>query len=166
MPVSTENLFAFLDKLSIAHQTVEHPPVFTADEAHAWDDKIPGLACKNLFLKDKKGALWLVVMPAQKRAELASIAQKTGAGKFSFGKPELLQETLGITPGSVTPFALLNDTQKVVTVVLDNSMMESEMVNYHPLHNAASTAIPTRDLLRFLHALGYNPLIIDCGAAA
>ncbi|MDE2030560.1 MAG: prolyl-tRNA synthetase associated domain-containing protein [Alphaproteobacteria bacterium] len=164
MPATPEQLFAFLDELGIAHETVEHPPVFTVEEARTWDHKIPGLPCKNLFLKDKKGALWLVVMPAEKRADLAALARRAGAGKFSFGKPDLLLEKLGIAPGSVTPFALMNNADKDIAVVLDEEMMRSETVNYHPLHNAASTAIKSADLLAFLRALDREPVILDCGA--
>ncbi|MDE1900182.1 MAG: prolyl-tRNA synthetase associated domain-containing protein [Alphaproteobacteria bacterium] len=163
MPVTPEQLFAFLDSLSIAHQTVAHPPFFTVEDGKDWCGKIPGLDCKNLFLKDKKGDLWLVVMPSEKRADLAGLAQKTGAVKFSFGKPDLLLEKLGVTPGSVTPFALMNDAQKHVHVVLDADMMQADMVNYHPLHNAASTAISSADLMKFLRALDRHPVIIDCG---
>jgi len=163
MSPTSQQLFAFLDQLSIPHQTVEHPPFFTVEEGRKWHHKIPGLSCKNLFLKDKKGALWLIVMPAEKRADLGALAQRTGAGKFSFGKAELLQEHLAITPGSVTPFALMYDVKNTVSVVLDCEMMQSEWVNYHPLHNAASTAIRSQDLVKFLRALGHEPVIIDCG---
>lgn len=165
MPITPDQLFATLDRLGISHQTVAHPPIFTAEEGKDWDDKLPGLACKNLFLKDKKGLPWLVVMPAAKRADLSALAKRTNAGRFSFGNPAFLLEKLGITPGSVTPFALMNDPQNAVTVVLDSDMMAADLVNYHPLHNEASTAISPQDLLVFLRHLGRDPAIIDCGPA-
>jgi len=164
MPSTPAQLFTLFDQLGITHETVEHPPFFSVEDGEGWWDKIPGLHCKNLFLKDKKDKIWLVVMPGDKRADLKKLAQKIGASNPSFGKPELLMEVLGLTPGSVTPFALMNDTQKRVTVVLDRAMLEAAQVNYHPLHNGASTAIKPADLLRFIRALDYEPLIVDCGA--
>ena len=125
---------------------------------------IPGLHCKNLFIKDKKDKIWLIVMPGDKRADLNRLEKCLGAPRFSFGKPELLLEVLGITPGSVTPFALINDAQKRVTVVLDDEMLRSEQVNFHPLHNAASTTIASADLVKFVKARGYEPIITDCGS--
>jgi Ala-tRNA(Pro) deacylase len=164
MPKTPSQLFAFFDQLGIAHTTVEHPPFFTVEEGRQWHDKIPGLHGKNLFLKDKKDKIWLVVMPAEKRADLGRIEKQAGAARTSFGKPELLMGVLGLTPGSVTPFGLVNDTQKRVTVIVDEDMLKDEWVNFHPLHNAASTTLRAADLLKFMRALGYDPLIIDCGA--
>jgi len=158
-----QQLFAFLDQLGIPHKTVAHPPLYTVEQAREWNDKIDGLPCKNLFLKDKKDKLWLVVMPAEKRADLGKIKERVGTAPLSFGKPELLLEVLGLTPGAVNPFAVLNDAAKRVTMVLDSDMMQSEWVNYHPLHNEASTTIRSADLLKFLQALDYQPLIVDCG---
>ena len=163
MTATTESLFSFLDVLGISHQTTTHPAVFTAAEGGAWRDTVPGLHCKNLFLQDAKGLFWLVVMPADKHADLTGLAKRLGAPKFSFAKPEALREILGLTPGSVTPFALLNDGRKSVRVVLDATMMKSAEVNYHPLHNEASTTLRSADVVKFIRALGYDPLIIDCG---
>lgn len=163
MPATQADLFAFFDKLGIIHNTVEHPPLFTVEEGRNWRDKIPGLHCKNLFMKDKKDKLWLIVMPGDKRAHIAGLGRAIGSARLSFGKPDLLLETLGITPGSVTPFALMNDTQRRVTVVLDNDMMAAPLVNFHPLRNDASTTLSSSDLLRFIKALSYDPLIVNCG---
>ncbi|MFO1120692.1 MAG: prolyl-tRNA synthetase associated domain-containing protein [Rhodospirillales bacterium] len=154
------DLFAYLDQLGIEHSTIEHPPIFTVEEGRAWHDKIPGLHCKNLFIKDRKGGIWLVVMPGEKRADLNRLEKLLAAPRFSFGRPELLAEVLELTPGSVTPFGLINDRDHRVTVVLDQEMLESEWVNYHPLHNAASTTLRSADLVRFVKALGYEPIII------
>ena len=163
MACTVEQLFSFLDTLGIEHQTTQHPPFFTVEEGREWHDKIPGKHCKNLFLKDKKGEMWLVVMPADKRANLGDIARRIGAGKLSFASSALLLDVLGITPGSVTPFAILNDAQKRVGIVLDGDMLENEYVNYHPLHNAASTTLRSADLVKFIRAVGYEPTITNCG---
>ncbi len=164
MPATPQQLFDLFDQLGIEHKTTEHPPIFTVDQGRELWGTIPGLHCKNLFLKDKKDKVWLVVMPSAKRADLNKIEKRIGAARLSFAKPELLLEILGLTPGSVTPFALLNDKEKRVTVVLDDSMLMSEFVNYHPLHNAASTTIRAQDLIKFVHALNYQPIVTDCGS--
>ena len=163
MTSSPEDLFAFLDQLGVEHSTITHPPIFTVEEGRDWHDKIPGLHCKNLFLKDKKDKLWLAVMPGDKRADLNKVDKRVGAARLSFGKPELLLEVMGLTPGSVTPFGLINDATRRVTVIVDGDLPKSEWVNFHPLHNAASTTLRSADLLRFIRALGYEPLIVDCG---
>lgn len=160
MPATPDELFAFLDSLGIEHSTIEHPPIFTVEEARPWHDRIPGLHCKNLFIKDRKGGIWLVVMPADKRADLGWIEKATGAPRFSFARPEVLLEVLELTPGSVTPFGLINDRARRVRVVLDQEMLDSEWMNVHPLHNAASTTLRTADLVRFIRALGYEPTIL------
>ena len=155
-----DDLFALLDELGIAHSTVEHPAFFTVEEGRPWHDKIPGLHCKNLFIKDRKGGIWLVVMPGDKRADLGRLEKLLGAPRFSFARAELLWEVLELTPGSVTPFGLMNDRARRVRVVLDQEMLEAEWVNYHPLHNGASTTLRPADLVRFIQALGYEPVIV------
>ncbi len=164
MTATETDLFAFLDRLGVEHSTIEHPPIFTVEEGRAWHDKIPGLHCKNLFLKDKKDKIWLVVMPGDKRADLNRLDKRLQSARLSFGRPELLLDVLGLTPGSVTPFGLINDTARKVSVVVDEDVVKSEWVNFHPLHNAASTTLRSADLLRFIRVLGYDPLIVNCGA--
>lgn len=163
MVATQEDLFAIFDRLGIAHSTLAHPPIFTVEEGRAWHDRIPGVHCKNLFLKDKKDRIWLVVMPGDKRAGLNRLEKRVQAARLSFASPELLWDVLGLTPGSVTPFGLINDRQRRVTVVVDEDIPKRESVNFHPLHNAASTTLRSADLLRFMRALGYDPLIVDCG---
>jgi len=160
MSATPADLFALFDRLGIEHTSIEHPPFFTVEEGRPWHDKIPGLHCKNLFIKDRKGGIWLVVMAAHKRADLGRLEKALGAPRFSFAQPDLLWEVLALTPGSVTPFGLINDTQHRVTVILDEEMLDSEWVNLHPLHNAASTTLRSADLLRFVHALGYKPIVV------
>jgi len=163
MTATPDELFSYLNQLGIEHSTMAHPPIFTVDEGREWHDKIPGLHCKNLFLKDKKDKVWLVVMPGDKRADLIRLEKRLHAARLSFGKPGLLLEVLGLTPGSVTPFGLINDHQRRVTVVVDVDLPKSEWVNFHPLHNAASTTLRSADLLRFMRELGRDPIIVNCG---
>ena len=163
MPATPEELFAFLDRLEIVHSTITHPPLFTVEDGRAWHDKIPGLHCKNLFLKDKRDKIWLALMPGDKRADLNRLEKRIKAARLSFGKPDLLLDVLGLTPGSVTPFGLLNDAARRVTVIVDEDIPHSEWINFHPLHNAASTTLRSADLLRFIRALGYDPILVNCG---
>src|SRR5215218_4656382 len=136
MPASPTDLFAYLDRLGIAHSSVSHPPLFTVEESQGLRGQIPGGHTKNLFLKDKKGALFLIVAQEDARIALGGLHRQLGAaGRFSSGSPELMRETLGVEPGSVTPFAAINDTAGRVTVVLDDAMLRHAMLNYHPLSN-------------------------------
>ena len=159
MPASPEDLFAFLDTLGIAHRTVTHPPLFTVEQSRALRGQIPGGHTKNLFLKDKKGQLFLVVALEDAAIELKHLHHKFGRGRFSFGSADLLREALGVEPGSVTPFALLNDKAQRVSVVLDAAMMTHVTLNYHPLVNTMTTAIGRDDLVSFLKATGHEPRI-------
>ncbi len=160
MPASPDELFAYLDSLGIAHQTVRHPPVFTVGEARALRGQVPGGHTKNLFLRDKKGAIFLVVAPEDAAIELRSLHRLLGAsGRFSFGSADLMRETLGVEPGAVTPFAVINDKAVRVTVILDAAMMAHEALNFHPLVNTGTTTISREGLLRFLEATGHRPRI-------
>jgi Ala-tRNA(Pro) deacylase len=161
MPLTPDALFARLDGLGIAHRTYAHPPVFTVDEAKALRGQLPGGHCKSLFLKDKKAGLWLVVALEECRVDLKRLADRLGAPRFSFGSAELLYEVLGVRPGSVTPFAIANDRDGRVTVVLQQAMLAHDPLNYHPLENDRTTAIAPGDLLRFLEACGHEPRIVD-----
>ena len=160
MAATPDDLFAFLDRLGIAHRTVTHPPLFTVEESQALRGQIPGGHTKNLFLKDKKDTLYLVVALENAVVELKSLHRRLGAsGRFSFGSAELLRATLGVDPGAVTPFAALNDTGRRVAVVLDAAMMMHATLNYHPLRNTMTTSIGRDDLIKFLDATGHPPLI-------
>ena len=166
MPATPDDLFAFLDRLGIAHRTASHPPLFTVEEARALRGKIPGGHTKNLFLKDKKGALFLVVALEDAAIELKSLHRLLGAnGRFSFGSADLLRDALGVEPGAVTPFAAINDTGGRVSVVLDTAMMAQATLNYHPLRNTMTTSITRDDLIKFLAATGHPPrLVAICDA--
>ena len=160
MPSATsDQLFSRLDGLGISHHTTRHAPTFTVEQGHEVWGNIPGLHCRNLFLKDAKGRLWLVVAPAEKRVDLKTLPARIGSARLSFGSADLLVEVLGIAPGSVTPFALINDAERRVTVVLDAWMMDQPLLNYHPLRNDATTTVSNLDLRRFIDDCGHEVVI-------
>lgn len=159
MAASRDELMAFLGDLGIEVTTVEHPPVFTVEEAQALRGDLTGGHTKNLFLKDKKGALWLVVCLEDRQVDLKALRKRLGAAQLSFGKPDLLIEVLGIEPGSVTPFSLINDTEGRVTAVFDEGMQAFDPLNFHPLKNDATSQISWDDLLKFARATGHEPVV-------
>lgn len=160
MPKSRDELFDFLGKLGIAVTTRDHAPVFTVEEAQKVHGDIPGGHCKNLFCKDEKGVLWLIVALEDAVINLKAAPQKIGSKRLTFGKPDLLMEILGVEPGSVTPFGLINDSAARTNVILDEAMMRQAPLNYHPLRNDATTAIAPDDLIKFILSCGHDPRII------
>jgi len=160
-PATHDDLFARFRDLGIEAVTVEHPPVFTVEEAKALRGKLPGGHTKNLFLRNKKGAMWLVVCLEDRSIDLKELAQSLGAGRFSFGSADRLMKYMGVIPGAVTPFAIINDTGGMVRVVLERAMLEAGTLNFHPLDNAKTTALSAADLVRFLEAENHPPEIID-----
>lgn len=163
MAIDRKSLFARLDELGIASTTVEHAPVFTVEQSKTLRQSLPGAPTKNLFLTDKEGRMVLVVAKDDTSVDLKALASRLGLGRFSFGKAELLEAVLGVAPGSVTPFALANDTASPVTVVVDQALMEFAEVNCHPLENSATTRLATADLIRFIEACGHAPIILSLG---
>ncbi|MDE0335386.1 MAG: prolyl-tRNA synthetase associated domain-containing protein [Defluviicoccus sp.] len=159
-------LFERLEELGIVTETQTHAPVFTVEESRRVRGRLPGAHCKSLFLKDKKGALWLVVALEDRRLDLKALAPLIGSARLSFGSPERLAAHLGVVPGAVTPFALINDDERAVRPVIDSGVMRSERAHFHPLSNDATTAIAPSDLLRFVRALGHDPAVVDLGEAA
>ena len=159
-PATRGELFARLDALGIRTRTVEHRPLFTVAESAAVEQDIPGGHTKNLFLTDGKNALYLVVALSSAKIDLKALTRVLGCGRLSFAKPKLLMEALGVTPGSVTAFAVMNDTARRVCVVIDADLMQHETVNCHPLENTATTNIARGDLLRFIRASGHEPRIV------
>ncbi len=160
MPATPEDLFAYLDRLGIKHSTVSHPPLFTVEQSQALRGRIPGGHTKNLFLKDKKDAVFLVVAQEDAKIDLKGLHRVLGAGgRFSFGSADLLRELWGVEPGAVTPFGAINDTEARVKVVLDAQMMRHDVLNYHPLINTQTTSIARNDLIKFLEATGHPPRI-------
>jgi len=156
-----DQLMGLLAELGIVAATHEHPPVYTVEEAQAHTAHLPGGHCKNLFLKDKKGQLFLVVCLDSQEVRINALARRLGAARLSFGNAELLLATLGVTPGSVTPFALINDVERKVQPVLDAKMLRHEILNYHPLTNEATVSIRSAELTRLLTHWGYRPIILD-----
>lgn len=161
MPSNRATLFARLEDLCIVSSTVEHAPLYTVEQSQALRGTIPGAHTKNLFLKDKDGRMALVVAKEDTKVDLKGLAKHLGFGRFSFGKPELMMAVLGIEPGSVTAFALVNETSRqLAAVVVDEALMDFAEVNCHPLVNSATTRLATKDLLRFIEACGHQPRIL------
>jgi len=159
-PATPDELFAALDRLGIKHPTVSHPPLFTVEQSQGLRGTIPGGHTKNLFLKDKKGALYLVTAPEDAAIELKSLHRRLGAtGRFSFGSAEQMLEVLGVTPGAVTPFGAINATAGLLTIVLDRGLMQNAIINAHPLVNTMTTSIDRDDLVEFLRSTGHEPRI-------
>jgi Ala-tRNA(Pro) deacylase len=160
MPATPTELFAFLDRLKITYTTVSHPPLFTVEDSRTWRGTIAGGHTKNLFLRDKSGAYYLVVACEDAVIDLKDLHRRLGArGRFSFASAEALQHLLGVTPGSVTPFAAINDVSGKVMVVLDKAMLSHDILNYHPLVNTMTTSIPRAGLMTFLTACSHEPRI-------
>ena len=161
MAATQDDLSAFLGDIGIATRTVSHPPLFTVEESQALRGEIAGTHTKNLFLKDKKGGIFLVVAREDADIDLKRLHRTIGAaGRLSFGKPDLLMETLGVVPGAVTPFGLINDRNGRVEVVLDRDLISNEQINCHPLVNTATTTISAQDLLTFIKATGHDPRVV------
>ena len=162
MPLGPEDLFARLEALGIETRTVTHPPLFTVAESQALRGELPGGHTKNLFVKDKKGRIFLIVAKEDAEVDLKKVHTVIGAqGRVSFGKPELLMEVLGVIPGAVTPLALINDEAGGrVTLILDDRLTAFDMLNFHPLDNTRTTAIARDDFLRFAEAIGHPPQIM------
>jgi Ala-tRNA(Pro) deacylase len=161
LPAATrQDLFDRFAELGIASNTVDHEAVFTVAQSSRLERELPGGHTKNLFLKDKKDRLYLVVALGAAHIDLKVLHKKLGSDRLSFGKPELLMEVLGVPPGSVTPFALINDKARRVTVILDADMMRHERLNYHPLENTATTNVARDDFMRFIRSCGHEPRIV------
>jgi Ala-tRNA(Pro) deacylase len=165
MPKTPTELFAFLDSLGIRVTTKTHPPLFTVADSQALRGEIDGGHTKNLFLKDRKDSYFLVTVDEEAEVDLKRIHHTIGAAsRVSFGKPEALMELLGVTPGAVTVFGLINDREGRVRLVLDEALMRNRIINSHPLTNEATTSISAADLLRFARATGHEPTVLKVAA--
>ncbi|MBD0413485.1 prolyl-tRNA synthetase associated domain-containing protein [Oryzicola mucosus] len=161
MPKTPEDLFAYLDSLDISVRTIKHPPLFTVADSQNLREDLDGGHTKNLFLKDKKDNFFLLTVEQNAVVDLKQIHHVIGASsRVSFGKPEALMELLGVIPGSVTAFGVINDTNGRVKMILDAALMEHDVINAHPLTNEATTAIARDDLIRFIEATGHEPVIL------
>jgi Ala-tRNA(Pro) deacylase len=164
MPASPEDLLAYLAALGVETETVDHPPLFTVEDSRTLRGEIPGSHTKNLFVKDKKGRLFLLVLGEETSVDLKKVHETIGAqSRVSFGSADLLEEVWGVRPGAVTPFGAINDKAARVSVVLDEAMMGHERLNFHPLVNTRTTGLKGADLIKFLRATGHEPLIVALG---
>lgn len=154
-------LYALLDAHGIAYAHHTHPPLFTVEESRALRGELPGGHVKNMFMKDKKGAVWLATCLEDRQIRIRDLEKEIGAKGLSFGREELLWQVLGVRPGAVTPLGLINDRERRVRVVLDRGLMAHDPLNFHPLHNEATTAIPRQGFLEFLSLTGHEPLLVD-----
>ena len=162
-PLTSAELLARLETLDIAHRTVAHSPVFTVAESKGLRAEFPGGHTKNIFLRNKKGRMWLVTCLEDRDIDLKELAERLGAGRFSFASAERLMHYLGVIPGAVTPFAVINDHGGVVHMVLDAGLLEHDPLNFHPLDNAMTTAVSADGLLRFLDYADHPPQIVELG---
>ncbi len=161
-PLTPDELCARLTASGIAFTRIDHQAVFTVAESQGLRGTLPGLHSKNLFVKDKKGRLFLVSARENARIDLKRLHETLGAsGRLSFCSAEALMEKLGVTPGSVTAFAVVNDREGAVTMVLDANLMTGEDMNFHPLVNTATLRIARDDMLAFLRETGHEPMIVD-----
>lgn len=162
-PLSRSGLMARLDEMGIVTETVDHEPVFTVAESERLERELAGGHTKNLFLKDAKDRLFLLIAESRTTVDLKQLPKVIGSARLSFGKPDLLLQVLGVAPGSVTAFAVVNDTAGQVSVLIDRALIRHERINCHPLENSATTNIAREDLLRFIRATGHEPRVIDPG---
>jgi Ala-tRNA(Pro) deacylase len=164
MAASPEDLLAYLAVLGVETETIDHPPLFTVEDSRALRGDIPGGHTKNLFVKDKKNRLFLLVLGEETTVDLKRVHEKIGAqGRVSFGSADVLEEVWGVRPGAVTPFGAINDRAGRVRVVLDEAMMVHERLNFHPLVNTRTTGLTSADLIKFLRATGHEPLVVALG---
>jgi Ala-tRNA(Pro) deacylase len=161
LPTSPQQLVDYLNSLDIGHHVVKHPPLFTVEDSKTLRGELPGHHIKNLFLRDKRESMFLVVAQEDRRVDLKALAEAIGASKLSFGSAERLMKKLGVLPGAVTPFAVINDKEHQVKVFIDRAVMSGGRIHCHPLVNDMTVALDCDDLLRFLRATGHEPKLID-----
>jgi Ala-tRNA(Pro) deacylase len=158
---SRDDLLRFLADIGVDQTTYDHPAVFTVAESGGIKTDIPGAHTKNLFLKDAKGQLWLISAEGHAQIDLKRLHTVIGSARLSFGKPELMAATLGVAPGSVTAFGLVNDVEHRVRFVLDRTLAEAELLNFHPLTNTGTTTVTRDGFAKFLAAIGVTPMVVD-----
>ena len=162
MPATEEDLLKRFDELDITTMLYRHPPMMTVEDCQTHRGDWPGGHCKSLFVRDKKGRQALLVVHEDRRIDLKAFAKAAGLGRLSFGSPERMHKVLGVKPGSVTPFALINDApEEDLQVYLDANMMSMTPLYYHPLHNEATVAISSKDLIKFIEACGHSPITFN-----
>jgi Ala-tRNA(Pro) deacylase len=161
-PLTSDDLFLLFDEMKIDVSTVEHPPLFSVEDSQSLRGIIQGGHTKNLFLKDKKNNFFLVTVLEDARVDLKTLHKLIGgSSRLSFGKPEKLLEYLGVLPGAVTAFGVVNDKGGAVKMVIDAALLENDIINCHPLINTATTSIYRDDLMKFLEACNHRPQILN-----
>lgn len=165
LPTAPETLLERLDTLDVSYELTHHKAVYTVEESREVDAQIPGVHCRNLFLRDKKKKMYLVVLPVDCGVDMKKLQPVIGSDRLSFGSSDRLWTYLGVRPGSVCPFSIINDTDNAVQVILEESMMQAERVNYHPLLNTMTVSLSPEGLLTFLRDCDHEPKILDLSAA-
>jgi Ala-tRNA(Pro) deacylase len=161
LPTTPQQLLDRLSALGIEHHTVEHPPLFTVEQSKVLRGDQPGVHIKNLFLRDRRETMFLVVAQQDRRVDLKALGERLGVGKLSFGSAERLMKYLGVLPGAVTPLSVINDTQGRVAICLDRTILQGGKIHCHPLVNTMTTTLQADDLLHFLRDTGHEPRLID-----
>ena len=160
-PATPQSIIETLTEIGIASHTHSHAPVFTVEEAKSLRGELPGAHIKNLFLRNKRGRMWILTCLEDRTLDLKQFGTRLGSGRLSFGSPQRLMTYLGVTPGAVTPLAVINDRGGAVDVVLDRALMAAATINVHPLTNSRTTALAPASLLAFLNAVDHAPTIMD-----
>lgn len=165
LPTTPEQLLARFDEMGIAYVLQHHKAVYTVAESKEVDDRIPGTHCRNLLLRDAKKRNFLVCLQNSTEVDIKKLADVIGAAKLSFGSADRLWEYLGVRPGSVCPYSIVNDKNNDVTLILDASMMNDEVLNFHPLINTMTVSVAPADVARFIESTGHTPHIVDLSPA-
>ena len=165
LPTTPDDLMARLEALDIAYTLYHHEAVYTVEESQRLNKDIPGVHCRNLFLRDKKKRNFLLVLKSATDIDLKKLPLLLGSGRLSFGSADRLWQYLGVRPGSVCPFAIVNDTDRQVKILLDQSMMEADLVSYHPLLNTMTVLLTPDGLMKFIEDCGHEVHIVDLSAA-
>ena len=160
-PLTPSEFLERLEAMGIAHESFSPEPVFTVEQSKQMRGELEGAHVKNLFLRNKKGVMWLVTCLEDRKVDLKALGDKLGAGRLSFARPERLMKYLGVIPGAVTTFAVINDPSGAVRVALDRALVEASRINLHPLTNSMTTTVAAEDLVRFLEAVDHAPRVID-----
>ncbi|MEP0942025.1 MAG: prolyl-tRNA synthetase associated domain-containing protein [Rhizobiaceae bacterium] len=164
-PVGREALLAYLQAAGVETKTIDHPPLFTVNDSQNLRGEIEGGHTKNLFLKDKKGNYFLLTAQEDSQVNLKTLHKLLGgSSRFSFGSAEKMEEMLGVSPGAVTAFGIINDREAALTFAIDQRLLEHEKINCHPLVNTATTTLASTDLIDFAKACGHEPIIVDLAA--
>lgn len=166
LPTSKDDLLKNLDKQEIIYKIYEHEPIFTVEQGEPLKKSIPGVHCRNLFLRDKKKRMFLITAANETKIDLKKLSSVLDCGRLSFGSAERLWDNLGIRQGSVNPFCIMNDTQGQVRIILDKYMMEQEVMNVHPMDNAFTIGLAPTDLTRFVESTNHEAEVVDLSPAA